>query len=154
EHGRLSVDVNTLADDSDLYKAGMTSHASVNVMLALEGAFDVEFPDRLLKRGVFESIGSIAGALEELTAAALPRRAVRHGVRRAAPFVHDQHRSLGEAHRAERSEAKNGERSSERRKTRARRARPRAHARGSPNRPRRRGARGRERRPGGPLPDR
>ena len=35
EHGRLSVDVATLGDDADLYQAGMTSHASVNVMLAL-----------------------------------------------------------------------------------------------------------------------
>ncbi len=67
EHARLSVDVSTLADDSDLYQAGMTSHASVNVMLALEGAFDVEFPDRMLRRGVFESIASIRAAIEELT---------------------------------------------------------------------------------------
>ena len=68
EHGRLSVDVATLADDSDLYQAGMTSHARVNVMLALEGTFDIEFPDRMLKRGVFESIGSIRAAVAELTA--------------------------------------------------------------------------------------
>jgi acyl carrier protein len=69
EHGRLSVDVATLADSSDLYQAGMTSHASVNVMLALEGKFDIEFPDRMLRRGVFESVASIRAALEELTAA-------------------------------------------------------------------------------------
>ena len=67
EHGRLAVDVATLKDDSDLYEAGMTSHASVNVMLALEGAFDVEFPDRMLRRGVFESVTAIAAALRELT---------------------------------------------------------------------------------------
>lgn len=68
EHGRLSVDVATLGEDDDLYQAGMTSHASVNVMLALEGKFDVEFPDRMLKRGVFATIASIRGAIEELTA--------------------------------------------------------------------------------------
>ena len=67
EHGRLAVDVANLKDDSDLYEAGMTSHASVNVMLALEGAFDVEFPDRMLRRGVFESVSAIAAALTELT---------------------------------------------------------------------------------------
>jgi acyl carrier protein len=67
EHGRLSTDVATLSDDADLYQAGMTSHASVNVMLALEGKFDVEFPDRMLKRGVFESVASIRAAIEELT---------------------------------------------------------------------------------------
>jgi acyl carrier protein len=67
EHGRLAVDPATLAEDSDLYSAGMTSHASVNVMLALEGTFDVEFPDRMLRRGVFESISSIRAAIQELT---------------------------------------------------------------------------------------
>ena len=44
EHGRMSVDALTLAEDADLYRAGMTSLASVNVMLALESAFDLSFP--------------------------------------------------------------------------------------------------------------
>lgn len=67
EHGRLAIEVSTLSDETDLYQAGMTSHASVNVMLALESRFDVEFPDRMLRRGVFESVASIRSALEELT---------------------------------------------------------------------------------------
>ena len=66
EHGRLPVDVDTLTDDADLFQAGMTSHASVNVMLGLEDAFDIEFPDSMLKRSVFESIASMRTALEEL----------------------------------------------------------------------------------------
>lgn len=70
EHGRLPVDVDGLDDQSDLYQAGMTSHASVNVMLALEDAFDVEFLDSMLKRSVFQSVASIADALRELEAAA------------------------------------------------------------------------------------
>jgi acyl carrier protein len=65
-HARLSVGVDSLAADADLYEAGMTSHASVNVMLALEDHFDIEFPDRMLKRSVFESITAIAAALAEL----------------------------------------------------------------------------------------
>jgi acyl carrier protein len=69
-HARLAVSADALAVDADLYEAGMTSHASVNVMLALEDAFDVEFPDRLLKRSVFESIASISAALAELDEAA------------------------------------------------------------------------------------
>jgi len=67
DHGRLAVDVATLGDESDLYQAGMTSHASVNVMLALEGEFDVEFPDSMLKRSAFESIAAIAAGVQELT---------------------------------------------------------------------------------------
>lgn len=66
EHARLPVDVDTLSDDTDLFTAGMTSHASVNLMLALEDAFDIEFPDRMLTRSVFESIGAISAALEEI----------------------------------------------------------------------------------------
>lgn len=67
EHGRLSTDAESLADGQDLYQAGMTSHASVNVMLALEGEFEVEFPDHMLKRNVFNSIESIRTAVEELS---------------------------------------------------------------------------------------
>jgi acyl carrier protein len=66
ENARLSTDVDTLSDDADLYQAGMTSHASVNVMLALEDAFDVEFPDSMLKRSVFESVAAIQAAVSEL----------------------------------------------------------------------------------------
>jgi acyl carrier protein len=69
DHGRLSKDALTIADDADLYQAGLTSHASVNVMLALEGEFEVEFPDHMLKRSVFESIAAMRTALTELTAA-------------------------------------------------------------------------------------
>jgi acyl carrier protein len=68
DHARLPVDVSTLSDDDDLFQAGMTSHASVNVMLGLEDSFDVEFPDRMLRREVFESVAAIRAALEELQA--------------------------------------------------------------------------------------
>jgi phosphopantetheine--protein transferase-like protein len=66
DHARLAVDPAGLTSDADLYAAGMTSHASVNVMLALEDAFDLEFPDRMLKRDVFESVDRIAAAVAEL----------------------------------------------------------------------------------------
>ncbi|MEZ5730416.1 MAG: acyl carrier protein [Burkholderiaceae bacterium] len=66
QFGRLSVEVDSLEPGTDLYQAGMTSHASVNVMLALEGEFDVEFPDHMLRRSVFDSIEAIEDALAEL----------------------------------------------------------------------------------------
>jgi Phosphopantetheine attachment site. len=65
-HTRLAVDVATLADEDNLYNAGLTSHASVNLMLALEEAFDIEFPERLLRRQTFESISAITDAIDEL----------------------------------------------------------------------------------------
>lgn len=67
EHVRLTVDVNSLDPDADLYRAGMTSHASVNLMLAIEDKFGVEFPERMLRRKTFETIAAIRGAVEELT---------------------------------------------------------------------------------------
>ncbi len=70
EHGRLSRDAAELEPEDSLYDAGMTSHASVSVMLALEEAFDVEFPDSMLSRRVFESIGSIRDAVEQLMTSA------------------------------------------------------------------------------------
>jgi len=73
EHGRLARDATGLTATDDLYQAGMSSHASVNVMLALEGEFDVEFPDHLLKRSVFESIASIRSAIDELIACGVCR---------------------------------------------------------------------------------
>ena len=69
-YARLSVDVDSIDDETDLYQSGMASHATVSVMLALESAFGVEFPDRMLRRSVFESIASIQKALTELVGAA------------------------------------------------------------------------------------
>jgi acyl carrier protein len=65
-HGHLQVDAETLSRDADLFAAGMSSHASVAVMLALEDRFGIEFPTRMLRREVFESIGSIEEAIAEL----------------------------------------------------------------------------------------
>ena len=67
EHGHLPVDVEKLRDEDDLYQAGMTSHASVNVMLALEDEFDTEFPEAMLRKSTFESIAAIRVSLGELT---------------------------------------------------------------------------------------
>ena len=66
DHARLSTDAATIDEQADLYQAGMTSHASVNVMLALEDAFDIEFPDSMLKRGVFESVVAITDAVTKI----------------------------------------------------------------------------------------
>ena len=66
EHARLGVDVTSLADTDDLYTAGMTSHASVAVMLACEDEWDVEFPQHLLKKSTFSSIAAIRDALAEM----------------------------------------------------------------------------------------
>jgi acyl carrier protein len=65
-HGRLAVDIESISDDDDLYRSGMNSHSSVNLMLALEDGFGVTFPDELLRRETFESVGAICGVLAQL----------------------------------------------------------------------------------------
>jgi len=65
-HGRLSVAVSELRNDSDLYDAGLTSLITVNLLLAIEDHFDVEFPDELLSRRTFQSIDAMAEAVEDL----------------------------------------------------------------------------------------
>lgn len=65
-HGRLSTSVDQLTDESDLYNAGLTSLATVGVMLTLEEEFDIEIPDNLLGRKTFESINSIVQVIEQL----------------------------------------------------------------------------------------
>jgi len=66
QHGRLAASVDALADDSDLYGAGLTSLATVGLMLALEDAFEIEFPDSMLSRKTFGSIASLADAVAQL----------------------------------------------------------------------------------------
>lgn len=65
-HGRLATDVATLSNDSDLYDAGLTSLITVNLLLAIEDFFDVEFPDELLSRRTFQSIDALAEAVQDL----------------------------------------------------------------------------------------
>jgi acyl carrier protein len=66
EHARLRVEADQLTDDADLYEAGLTSLSTVNLMLALEEHFDVEFSDKMLGRKTFASIRSLSEAITEL----------------------------------------------------------------------------------------
>ena len=70
QFGKLKVSAQTLGTDADLYDAGLTSFASVQLMLGLEEAFDVEFPEHMLNRKTFSSIAMIERALGEITRAA------------------------------------------------------------------------------------
>jgi acyl carrier protein len=66
QYARLIGNPEELADGANLYQAGMTSHAGINVMVALESEFDFEFPHRMLKPSTFRSIESIREAIEEV----------------------------------------------------------------------------------------
>lgn len=65
-HGKMGVDPTEVAEDADLYELGLTSHASVNVMLALEDEFDIEFPDESLKKSTFATVKNIEAVVSSL----------------------------------------------------------------------------------------
>jgi acyl carrier protein len=66
QYGHLPVEMDKIRDEDDLYQLGLTSHASVNVMLALEDEFEIEFPEEMLRRSTFESVAAIRNALGNL----------------------------------------------------------------------------------------
>jgi acyl carrier protein len=66
--GRLPANAMDLGDHVNLFQIGLTSHANVNVMLALEEEFDVEFPESMLRKSTFESVSAIRAALDVLLA--------------------------------------------------------------------------------------
>ena len=57
------------ARDADLYEAGLTSMATVKLMLAIEAAYNVAIPDAELTPENFRSIATIEALLERLLAA-------------------------------------------------------------------------------------
>ncbi len=67
KQGSLSVDVQTLDEETDLYTVGLTSLATVGIMLALEDRFDVELPESMLSRTTFRSIATMAEAVAKLS---------------------------------------------------------------------------------------
>ncbi|AYJ48182.1 acyl carrier protein [Rhodococcus sp. P1Y] len=68
QFGKLPIPVSEIDELADLYDNGLTSHASVNVMIALEDEFDIEFPDSMLQKSTFGSISAISDALARLSA--------------------------------------------------------------------------------------
>ena len=64
EHAGLRLPLEEIQNSTDLYRAGMTSYASVLLMVALENEFELEFPDSMLSRDVFENVDAIANAIE------------------------------------------------------------------------------------------
>ncbi|MDB5533584.1 MAG: acyl carrier protein [Hyphomicrobiales bacterium] len=62
----VPVPVDGLSDQDNLFDAGMTSFGSVQLMLAVEEEFDIEFPNSLLTRKTFATIGGLISAVNQL----------------------------------------------------------------------------------------
>ena len=63
----LSAVAAGLGDDDQLFDKGLDSFGSVQLMLALEERFDIEFPDHLLNRRSFSTIAIIRETVSTLT---------------------------------------------------------------------------------------
>jgi acyl carrier protein len=64
--GDLAGRADSLANDADLFDAGLSSYGTVEVMIGLENALDIEFPETALTRDTFSSIDAIVRVLEDL----------------------------------------------------------------------------------------
>ncbi|PWB81154.1 MAG: acyl carrier protein [Methylocystaceae bacterium] len=69
DKGHLPIAASTIALEADLYRAGLTPFAAVQVMLALEKALEIEFPKSMLNRHSMASIDAILSCLRQLQAA-------------------------------------------------------------------------------------
>lgn len=63
----MSPIVDNLGEDDDLFEKGLDSFGSVQLMLALEERFEVEFPDTLLNRRSFSTIRIIRETVTKLS---------------------------------------------------------------------------------------
>lgn len=62
----VPVPLDGLSDDDNLFDAGMTSFGSVQLMMAIEEEFDIEFPNSLLTRKTFATLGGLTSAVEQI----------------------------------------------------------------------------------------
>ncbi len=67
EFSEIKSDLSKLSQHDNLFNLGMSSRASVSLMIGLESEFDIEFPDEMLRKEVFESIETIGKAIETLS---------------------------------------------------------------------------------------
>ncbi|HEY8163261.1 MAG TPA: phosphopantetheine-binding protein [Methylocystis sp.] len=67
KRANLATPAEELTSNSDLYLVvGMKPFAAIQLMLALEKEFEIEFPRRMLNRQSMSSLGTIRSCIEEL----------------------------------------------------------------------------------------
>jgi len=62
----LTVPVETLSDTDDLFDAGLTSLGAVELLMSIEEAYDIEFPEAMLERETVATIAALARAVASL----------------------------------------------------------------------------------------
>lgn len=64
--GKITLSEDTLDPALDLFEHGLTSFNSVQVMLTLEEKLGLQFPDELIRRETFQSLGNLKAALQSM----------------------------------------------------------------------------------------
>ena len=75
EKARLPIPARVLPPESDLYRVGLTPFTAIQLMLALEKEFEVEFPRRMLNRRSMSSVNAICSSICELQRRETPPKA-------------------------------------------------------------------------------
>jgi acyl carrier protein len=68
-HGRLAVPAEQIADDADLFVAGLDSLAITSILLAVEDRFEIEFTEAYLVRASFASVDALCQVVANLKVA-------------------------------------------------------------------------------------
>lgn len=64
--GKLPLGAHLIAPWADLYEAGLTPFAAIQVMIEIEKELSIEFPDSMLNRESLASINSLYECLRKL----------------------------------------------------------------------------------------
>lgn len=66
--GRVQADPDKLDPVANLFDLGMSSFHAVQVMLALEDKFEIQFPDEFLRKEHFTSVRALESAIRAIRA--------------------------------------------------------------------------------------
>ena len=61
--------IDRLGPSDDLFENGMSSFHAVQVMMAIEDRYDIQFTDDLMKKTTFSTLASLLEAVRRLSAA-------------------------------------------------------------------------------------
>ncbi|MFM2278918.1 MAG: hypothetical protein RLZZ444_1149 [Pseudomonadota bacterium] len=64
--GQLPISIDDIRNDDNLFDLGLASFACVQIMIGIEDTLSIEFPDELLNRQTFQTIGAMVEQVTRL----------------------------------------------------------------------------------------
>jgi acyl carrier protein len=65
-HCNIAMPAAQIRDEDDLFDLGLSSFACVQLMIAVEECFGIEFPDALMHRSTFQSMAALGHHIQQL----------------------------------------------------------------------------------------